>query len=172
MKRENDKTVDLDVASSGFENEIQEEQDLEDKWEEVNQKYLDIYEADLKASGISQKTFDFYMDYADTYINYFLLRYAEEEAGPDGFKEYTITDENRSVLENGCKQIGYYISYYYIYKDISATPSNLKRTVEGIKNFYKRMSEHEIVSKESYDDLCTEIEFFMDEWPAECKATC
>ncbi len=172
MKRENDKTTDLNIAFSSSENEIQEEQELEDKWEEVNQKYLDIYEADLKASGISKKTFNAHMDSADTYINYFLLRYIEEEIGPNDINEYTITDDNRGVLENECKQIGYYISYYYIYKDLSATPGNLKRTVEGIKSFYKCMREHEIVSKESYDDLCSEIEYFMDEWLAECKATC
>ncbi|MCD7717286.1 MAG: hypothetical protein LUI39_12720 [Lachnospiraceae bacterium] len=154
---------------------VQNQQDYpvgEAGWEQVSERYLDVFEADLKAAGRSERIKNRDMSCAYVYLNYFLQHLMAEESPDAEISTLVIKDENREILVNGCRKLGYYISYYYIQKDWTASPYNLEQTVQAIKNFYECMMNHGYVSGDDFDYLCSEIESDLDGWLEECEQKC
>ncbi|MCD7882937.1 MAG: hypothetical protein LUI87_04395 [Lachnospiraceae bacterium] len=141
-------------------------------WEQVSKWYLDVFEADLKAAGRSKRIINRDMSCADIYLNYFLQRLMDVEFPDVDISTLVIKDENRGILAKGCREVGCYISRYYIHKDLTATPYNLEQTVQAIKNFYESMMKHGYVSGDDYKFMCSVIESEMDDWLEECELVC
>jgi hypothetical protein len=117
-----------------------------------NYEYLDIFEKDLMASGLSQKTIKKHLNNVDFYINTYLLR------------------EEPLEMAAGCSDmIDIFLGYFFIRKCMWSTPGTIKTTAASIKKFYKCMNEHGYISKDRYEDLCDVIKVNMEIWQDDCE---
>ena len=117
-----------------------------------NYEYLDIFEKDLMASGLSQKTIKKHLNNVDFYINTYLLR-----------------EEPLEMAEGCSDMIDIFLGYFFIRKCMWSTPSTIKTTAASIKKFYKCMNEHGYISKDRYEDLCDVIKVNMEIWQDDCE---
>ncbi|MFP4457939.1 MAG: recombinase [Clostridia bacterium] len=131
--------------------EYQNYDELCEKQKEINKKYLEIFERDLKKAGLKQKTIKRHLFNADLYINTYLLR------------------EGPLEMAEGCNfTINSFMGCFYIYKCIWSNPYNVKTTAASIKKFYKSMKEHGYVNSKDYKELCNTIKEEMEDWQEEC----
>lgn len=121
-----------------------------EKIRSANYKYLEIFEKDLTASGLSEKTIRRHLANVDFYLNDFLLRY------------------DIHPMEDGTGMIGEYLGDYFIRKCMWSTPATIKSTAASIKKFYKSMAAHGKLEKDAYDDLCETIKEEMEWWQEDC----
>lgn len=117
-----------------------------------NYEYLDIFEKDLMASGLSQKTIKKHLNNVDFYINTYLLR-----------------EEPLEMAEGCSDMIDIFLGYFFIRKCMWSTPGTIKTTAASIKKFYKCMNEHGYISKDRYEDLCDVIKVNMEIWQDDCE---
>ena len=126
-------------------------EEYEKKCDEIrkeNEKYLEIFKADLK--DLSAKTIKSHIENVSFYINDYLLR------------------EDAINMADGITYIDSYLGYYFIRRCMWSTPATIKSTAASIKKFYKSMMEHGFVEKTSYDDLCCEIKDNIEFWQEDC----
>lgn len=120
---------------------------------EQNNQYLSIFEDDLEAANLKPKTINKHLANVDFYINTYLLNYEPLE------------------MSAGCGyEIHNFLGDFFIRKAMWSTPASIKSTAASIKKYYKSMMDHGHVNKESYTNLCDEIEENMTDWQAECEA--
>ena len=122
------------------------------KIREINAVLLELFEKDLTAQGLSERTTRRHMFNADIYINDFLLHY------------------DIYLMEDGVHMLGGYLGDFFIRKDLSSTPGTIRTAAASIKKFYQCMLEHGKIKKEDYDRLCWEIHDEMELWQEECAA--
>ena len=118
---------------------------------EKNSEYLEIFEQDLSASGLKDKTIKRHLSNVSLYIDIFLLR------------------EEPLTMDHGTVMIDFFLGDYFIRKCMWSTPGSIKRTAASIKKFYKCMMEHEIVKKSDYEYLCHEIKNGIETWQKNCE---
>ncbi|GAA4057447.1 hypothetical protein [Amphibacillus indicireducens] len=124
-----------------------------EKQREANDKYLGIFENDLKEASLKPKTIKDHLFNADFYINEYLLRMEPSE------------------MQEGCGyKIDLFLGDFFIRKCMWSTPGTIKSTAASIKKFYKSMHEHGHVDQDSYRVLCDEIKESMGIWQADCEA--
>lgn len=129
-----------------------EEYDKEcEKIRKVNIGLLELFEADLKSAGLSDKTINSHLSNVYFYINEYLLR------------------EEARHMESGVISISSFLGDYYIRKCMWSTPANIKTTAASIKKFYKCMVEHSKISQQQYEDLCREIKDNIKQWQTDCE---
>ena len=127
-------------------------EEYEKKCDEIrkeNEKYLKIFEADLKV--LSKKTIRSHIENVGFYINEYLLR------------------EDALSMAEGVTYIDSYLGNYFIRKCMWSTPSTIKSTAASIKKFYKSMMEHGFIDKMSYDHLCADIKENIESWQEDCE---
>ncbi len=120
-----------------------------------NAKYMDMFLKDLTAAGLSQKTIQKHIDNVDFYLTDYL----------------PFTDSESTDMKSGCEihNLRDFLGYFFIYKCMWSTPNNLKTTGASIKKFYKCMSDHGMVGKDEYKDLCALFKEEMADWQEECR---
>ena len=121
-----------------------------DKMRKLNEAYLSLFEADLRASGLKDKTIDRHLSNVDFYINEFLLR------------------EDIETMQDGAYHLDSFLGYFFIRKCMWSTPNSIKTTAASLKKFYKSMLAHGKIQQEDYDSLCEDIKENMDQWCADC----
>jgi len=116
-----------------------------------NDEYLSVFEIDLIAAGLTQKTINKHLRNADFYINIYLLR------------------EEPLEMSEGCGyMVDMFLGYYIIYKCMWSTPGTIKRTAASIKKFYKSMSENGYISTIQFKEFCDIIKENIGVWQKEC----
>ena len=118
----------------------------------TNDELLEIFEKDMAASGLSDKTIHRHLSNVDFYLNTFLLR---EDAHP---------------MEDGLGMLSLFLGDFFIRKCMWSTPRTIKSTATSIKKFYQCMLNHGKIRKEAFAFLCAEIRDEMDVWQADCEA--
>lgn len=121
------------------------------KVQEKNEEYLDLFEMELKKSGLSEKTVLRHLRNVDFYINTYLLR---EEPRP---------------MEDGTRFIDFFLEDFFIRKCLWSTPGNIKTNAASIKKFYKCMLDNKKIKKSSYDYLCNDIKENLITWQINCE---
>ncbi len=119
---------------------------------EINEGLLELFEKDMVAQGLSERTIRRHISNADSYINDFLLYY------------------DIHPMEDGLHMVSGYLGDFFIRKDLSSTPDTIKTAAASIKKFYQCMLEHGKIKKEDYDYLRWEIHDEMELWQEECAA--
>ncbi len=122
-----------------------------DKTRKENEKYLEIFKDDLIAQDLVEKTIKKHLSNVEFYINVFLLHYGV------------------IPMKDGVYEVDEFLGYYFIKKCLWSTPATIKENISSLKKFYKCMLEHELVSQESYDFLCTIIKENKEVWLEDCK---
>jgi len=117
---------------------------------EENQRYLEVFAEDLKS--FSPKTVRNHLANADFFLNVYLPR------------------EDALTMQEGISFVDSFLGYYFIRKCMWSTPATIKTTAASIKKFYKSMTEHGLIKREAYDQLCHVIKENMDLWQADCAA--
>lgn len=120
-----------------------------------NQKYLKVFEAELREAGLGEKTIERHLTNVSFYLNDFVPRYSDHPSMADG-----ISQESLSI----------FFSDFYIYHCIWSTPNNLKTTAASIKKFYRSMTAHGFIGPEAYLELCELFKECMAEWQELCRA--
>ena len=118
----------------------------------INNELLQLFENDLLAKGLSERTVQNHLSNVDFYINEYLLR---EDAQP---------------MEYGTDAINPFLGYFFICKCMWSTPGTIKSTAASIKKFYKCMLDHGKIQESDYTFLCYEIKDNMEFWQADCEA--
>lgn len=113
--------------------------------EKRNEKFLDIFEKELKESGLSKKTIYGHLSNVSLFINDYLPYYQEN-----------------IKMEEAMGYVDDFLGYFFIHKCMWATPSSLKATAASIKKFYKCMASNKLVDEDDYKYLCDEIKENMD----------
>ena len=113
--------------------------------EKRNEKFLDIFEKELKESGLSKKTIYGHLSNVSLFINDYLPYYQEN-----------------IKMEEAMGYVDDFLGYFFIHKCMWATPSSLKGTAASIKKFYKCMASNKLVDEDDYKYLCDEIKENMD----------
>lgn len=121
-----------------------------EKIREENKQYLGLFQAELKAASLSDKTIQRHLSNVDLFINDFLLY---EEPVP---------------MKDGCGHVELFLGDFYIRKCMWSTPGNIKTTAASLKKFYKCMADHGKVKKEEYNWLCETIKNELEQWQADC----
>lgn len=122
-----------------------------EKIKAVNRELLILFENELTAAGVSDKTIRSHLENIEIFINEYLLR---EDAHP---------------MEDGIEMIDMFLGDFFIRKCMWSTPGTIKRTAASIKKFYKCMLNYNKIEKEAYDFLCQKIKDNMEEWQEDCE---
>lgn len=122
-----------------------------EKIQQENEIYLNLFETDLLASGLSEKTVYRHLRNVDFYINTFLLY------------------EEPLSMSDGTIHLGWFFGDFYIRKCMWSTPGSIKTNAASIKKFYKCMLNHKKIDKDSYDFLCSDIKKNLSTWQADCE---
>lgn len=132
-----------------------DEQRYEAACEEIrteNERYLDIFERDLKHAGLSEATIDRHMGNMAFYLNDFLLYYELYR------------------MEDGCRQADAFLGDFFIRKCMWSTPDTVRQYCASLKKFYKSMLAAGLIQKESYNYLLDEIKLSKTEWCERCES--
>ena len=121
-----------------------------EKVKEENAKYLALFEKDLQEAGLSPKTISNHVSNVEFYIN-----------------EYLLYEEPRP-MEDGAYALDSFLGYWFIRKCMWSTPASIKSNAASMKKFYKCMLTHGKVSKDAYDQLCSDIKENMEQWQEDC----
>lgn len=116
----------------------------------TNNSLLELFCDDLKKAGLTDKTINRHLSNVDFFINQYLIR----------------TDA--LSMESGITMIDDFLGNFFIRKCMWSTPANIKTTAASIKKFYKCMLDHEKITKQDYELLCTIIKDSMDTWQKDC----
>ena len=122
-----------------------------EKIQEENEKYLELFEAELVEKGLSERTIHTHLNNVDFYINTFLLRCEPLQ------------------IDEGCYRIDDFLGEFFIRKCMWSTPGNIKTTAVSIKKFYACMAEKEIIDKMDYEILCDTIKDDIESWQEICR---
>lgn len=117
-----------------------------------NQKYLDMFEQDLRKTNLSPKTIEKHLSNADLFLNDFLC------------------DREEVTMESGVGFIGIFMTLFFIPKCMWSTGNAVKQTAVSIRKFYKCMAEHHLISEEDYQDVVDKIKRDKDDWVEEAEA--
>lgn len=120
-----------------------------------NKQYLDVFEQDLQAAGLTEKTIERHVTNMDFYLNEYLPYYAEEENG-------MVEGASFSNLQG-------FFGDFFIRKCMWSTPASIKTTAASIKKFYKCMWVHDFIKESEYRDLCVTIKEEMQDWQEDCR---
>ena len=115
-----------------------------------NSEYLELFEQELIANNLKDRTIKRHLSNVNFYINEFLLY------------------EEPLSVEYGAQKIDPFLGDFFIRKCMWSTPGNIKSTAASIKKFYKCMMEHGIVTNKDYKFLCSEIRDGMETWLTDC----
>ncbi len=121
-----------------------------DRMRERNARFLDLFEADMRATGLAESTIRRHLGNVDFYINEYLLYYGVND------------------MEYGCHDVYGFLGDWFIRKCTWSTPSTIKSNATSIKKFYKCMRDNGLVSADAYDDLVRTIKENMVDWQADC----
>lgn len=121
------------------------------KIQQENETYLEMFEADLIAAGLSEKTISRHLQNVDFYINTFLLR------------------EEPLNMTDGTLYLDSFLGDFFIRKCMWSTPGNIKTNAASIKKFYKSMLNHNTIKKNSFDHLCNVIKENLGSWQINCE---
>lgn len=116
----------------------------------INKRYLELFESDLTAKGLSDKTIYAHLSNVDFYLNEYLLR----------------TDI--IPMEKGMDYVDDYLGYFFIRKCMWSTPSSIQSNSASLKKFYKCMLDHDLILKEDYTHLINTIKDNIDQWKEDC----
>ena len=116
-----------------------------------NNQLLKLFEEELEKAGLKDKTISRHISNVDFFINEFLIR-----AGAQS-------------MESGIFMLDDYLGNFFIRKCMWSTPGNIKTNAASIKKFYKCMLDHDKISKEDYQFLCTCIKDSMEIWQYDCE---
>lgn len=116
-----------------------------------NEGYLKSFEKSLKAKNLAPKTIKNHLSNVEFYIN-------------DYLNYYEVSD-----IEEGCYGLSSYFGDFFIRKCMWSTGYAIKMTVASLKKFYSCMLELNIIKKDDYDNLCSEIKEELDEWIDTCE---
>ena len=122
-----------------------------DEVRKENVKYLNLFEEDLRSSGLKDATIRRHIKNTSFYINIFLLR------------------ERIIPAEDGIYELDMYFGEFFIRHCAWSTPGTIKTSAASLKKFYKCMSNHGFVSANDYEALCHEIKISMPYWQDLCE---
>ena len=117
---------------------------------ERNKRYLDLFEADMRAAGLSESTIGRHLDNVDFYLNEYLLY-------------YDVND-----MEYGCHDVYGFLGDWFIRKCAWSTPGTIKTNAASIKKFYKCMRDNGLIGADAYNELARTIKENMADWQADC----
>lgn len=148
----NDSVVRL-VEQEWYEEPSDEEDDYElyEKAVKLNRKkiknLLDAFDLHLTKMGLSDKTITNHIGnihfYLDAYLNYY-------EATPP---------------EDGVYMVAGFLGDWFVRKAMWSSPTSVKANAASLKKFYKFMLEEtDLVSKEDYQNMCSEIKEDLPDW--------
>ena len=119
--------------------------------EAENEKALALFEEDLKAAGLGEKTIRNHLNNVEFFLNTYLQR------------------ADALTLREGTGQMSDYFGWFFIRKCMWSTPASIKTTAASLKKFYKCMKEHGLVDAEEYEELADDIKYGMEGWQDECR---
>lgn len=123
-----------------------------DLMRERNERFLTLFESDMRTAGLAESTIRKHLDNVDFYLNVYLLHY----------------DVNQ--MESGCYDIDGFLGDFFIRKCMWSTPGTIKTNAASIKKFYKCMRDNGLVSANAYDELVRTVKENMADWQADCAA--
>ncbi len=133
--------------------EEEEDKELSDLLQ-ANQEYLKLFEKDLRAAGLAEKTIESHVNNASYYINVYILRHSEGMTMVDGIAQSSLIE---------------FFGDFYIHVCRGSTPNYVKTTAVSVKKFYRCMMEHGYVDPDAYQDLCELFKSSMAEWQEACR---
>ena len=132
----------------GFDYDLYEKQC--DEMREENEKYLEIFEKEMKNSGLTERTIDKHIGNIDFYINVYLLR------------------EEVRTMDQGCYYADMFLGYFFITKCMWSSPGGIRSNIASLKKFYKCMLANGYIDQNDYDYLIADIKDNKDEWIQYC----
>lgn len=126
---------------------------LRNEIEARNNCLLDVFAADLRSQGLSEKLIDDHIFNAHTYINLFLMTGSESP--------YT--------MEQGVDRLDEYFGYFFIRKCMWSNVKNLPENTKSVRLFYKSMMKHGNITSETYDRVETTIKEKMSDWAEDMR---
>ena len=111
-----------------------------------NAKLVEHFDQWLSGKGLAEKTVRRHVEYAEFYINTFLLY---DDAIP---------------AKEGASRISMFLGYWFIRKAMWASPSAIRENAASLKKFYTFMQEQGKVSEGALDDLKETVKEEMPEW--------
>ena len=114
--------------------------------EQENIRYLDEFEADLRAAGLKPATINKHLDNVSFYLSAFLTRSAPLD------------------MRAGCYKVGEYLGGFFIRKCMWSTPNAIKSNAASFKKFYKSMLAHGHIRQDDFDVLQCIIKDDLDYW--------
>ena len=123
-----------------------------DLMRERNERFLALFESDMRAAGLAESTIRKHLDNVDFYLNVYLLHYDVHE------------------MEYGCHDIDGFLGDFFIRKCMWSTPGTIKTNATSIKKFYKCMRDNGLVDATAYGELVRTVKENMADWQADCAA--
>ena len=119
--------------------------------ETINIAYLKEFKRELVDAGLSLKTIEAHVSNADFFVNVYLFHSMDA----------TLYDGGSGFMD--------FFGYFYIYKCMFASVSNMKQQIASLKKFYAFMFQHLYISPEQYATVITTIKDCKDMWLEEMK---
>ena len=151
-RKEPDDGADCDAVEQEIDGALEGEGINFEKIRQENDRYLEIFEQDLTAAGLKEKTIGRHWRNVEFYLNQFLLYYSGRE------------------MKDGLWAIDEYLGEFFIRRCMWSTPATIKSTAASIKKFYKSMADHEEIDQADYKELCEEIRDSMEVWQELCAS--
>lgn len=121
--------------------------------EERNKEFLDLFERDLKAAGLKERTVNRHLGNAALYINDYLTWY-EIQRMEDGTSGENLDD---------------FFSDFFIRKCMWSAPGTVKSTAASLKKFYKCMFLNGKITSEQYVEADFTIRENTKYWQIRCS---
>ena len=119
--------------------------------ETINNAYLKEFKKELADAGLSPKTIEAHVSNADFFVNVYLPHPMD------------------ATLYDGGSHFRDFFGYFYIYKCMFASVSDMKQQITSLKKFYAFMFQHLYISPEQYATVITTIKDCKDMWLEEMK---
>lgn len=119
--------------------------------ETINNAYLKEFKKELADAGLSPKTIEAHVSNADFFVNVYLPHPMD------------------ATLYDGGSYFRDFFGYFYIYKCMFASVSDMKQQIASLKKFYAFMFQHLYISPEQYATAITTIKDCKDMWLEEMK---
>lgn len=117
---------------------------------EENNRWIDVFRAELREQGLSSKTIQRHVTNVDFFFNHYLARL------------------NGCSAEEATSYLDDFMGDFFVHKCMWSTPETIKSTAASIKKFYKCLLQNQRISKECYREFCDVIKGNMYFWQAAC----
>ncbi len=126
--------------------DIEDEDADPDELAKENERWLKLFDEDLTAAGLADRTIGEHLTNANLFLNDYL---AFHEGVP---------------MKEGTGRLDSFFLFFYIRKCVWASGADLKRVCASLKKFYKCMLAHGLIGPEDFAEVTEQIRDRKDAW--------